>query len=385
MSLVTWNDAYHDLWMQAAQSRGTVTATGGLAGASWPMTLPEWPRTTGADAIAIAAVIDPILSAMSPCAGISAVTRLWQRAIVDLDRAAVPSPSLEYAHNRTFWSTVLTVAAYLSTFAAPVPSDEIWDALEAVLWSPAIEHRNATAPSNRTLTASTYSGMWETLRAELARARGSDLRDDELGGIIEVPRTANGDALQLEAYWSRALVQLQLRVMTGAMPTPENFEDVQLEWQAVSAGIAYDGVLGRAADSYPANLELWRATRALALALELLEVRPGPYVLIDAPTPAAAAAPWGGPASARAPAATPKATDLSSRLSNFVDDAVNAMAHAFNDASHKLVTTVGRPLLFTGAAVATLLLILKATEPCNCAPEPEPGLSPEPSAATAVE
>src|SRR5437868_3321029 len=63
MSLVTWNDVYCDLWMQAAKSRGTVTSAGSVRGASWPTTLPEWPRTTDADVLAIAAVVDPILIA----------------------------------------------------------------------------------------------------------------------------------------------------------------------------------------------------------------------------------------------------------------------------------------------------------------------------------
>jgi hypothetical protein len=381
MSLVTWNDVYCDLWMQAAKSRGTVTSAGSVPGASWPTTLPEWPRTTDADVLAIAAVVDPILIATPPRPGVHAIIRLWENVLLELDGIPAPPSSLEYAHNRSFWSTLLDIAAYLSMAGAAVPIDEMREPLEAVLWSPVSEYRNAAVPSTRTLTAPTYSRMWETLRAELARARGADLHDDELGGTIIVPRTTNADALQLETYWTRPLVQLQMRVMTGTLRSPEDFEDVQLEWQAVTGGIAHDAVLGRAADSYRGNLELWRGTRALALALDSLDILPGHYVVLDVRTPAVAATSSIGPARA----ATPHGTDLSSRLSNFVDNAVNVMAHAFNDASHKLVTTVGRPLLFTGAAVATLLLILKATEPRNCEPESEPESSPEPSSAPGME
>ena len=377
MSLDTWNDVYCDLWMQAAKSRGTVTSSGSVRGASWPTTLPEWPRTTDADVLTIAAVVDGHLSATPPRPGVHAIMRLWENVLLELDGIPVPPTSLEYAHNRSFWSTLLDVAAYLSAAGAPVPIEEMRDALEATLWSPAVGYRNAAAPSTRALTASTYSRMWETLRAELARTRGADLLDDEFGGTIVVPRTTNADALQLETYWSRPLVQLQMRVMTGALRSPEDFEDVQLEWQAVTGGIAYDAILGRGADPYPGNLELWRSTRALAFALDSLDIRPAPYVVLDVPTSSVAATSSNGPA----PAGTPRVADLSSRLTNFVDNAVNVMAHAFNDASHKLVTTVGRPLLFTGAAVATLLLILKATEQRNCDPEPEPELSSEPSSA----
>ena len=62
MSFVTWNDVYQQLWMQAAQSRGTVTSVGEVPGASRYSTIPEWPRTSGADAIAIASLVDPILN-----------------------------------------------------------------------------------------------------------------------------------------------------------------------------------------------------------------------------------------------------------------------------------------------------------------------------------
>src|ERR1043165_818375 len=245
MSLVNWNDVYCDLWMQAAKSRGTVTSAGRVPGASWPTTLPEWPRTTDADVLMIATVADAFLSATPPRPGVRAIMRLWENVLQELDGIPVPPSSLEYAHNRSFWSTLLDVAAYLSMADAPVPIEELRNALEATLWSPAVAYRNTAAPSTRTLTAPTYSRMWETLRAELARTRGADLRDDELGGTIVVPRTTNADALQLETYWSRPLVQLQMRVMTGSLRSPDDFEDVQLEWQAVTGGIAHDARLRR--------------------------------------------------------------------------------------------------------------------------------------------
>lgn len=376
MSFVTWNDVYHDLWMQAAQSRGTVINAAGLPAASWPTTLPEWPRTTGADAIAIAAVIDPILSAMPPRLGVYAIIRMWQSAIIDLEHVAVPEPSLEYVHNQAFWSTFLAVAAYLSTLAAPVPSDETLDALEAILWSPAIAYRNGTEPSTRTLTASTFSAMWEALRIGLAKLRGADLRDDELGGTVEVPRTTNADVLELEDYWSRPLVRLQVGVMTGALPTPDAFEDVQVAWQAVAGGISDDAARDRSTGLYGANLEFWRATRALARALDMLEEVPTPYEVIDE-----AASRGRSALASETERSTRQGTDLSSRLGELAENAFSAMAHVVNDASHRLVAAVGKPLLLTGAAVAALLLVLKATAPCTSAREP----NVEPAPATATE
>jgi hypothetical protein len=209
--------------------------------------------------------------------------------------------------------------------------------------------------------------MWDTLRAALATARGFDRRDDELGGTIDVPRTTSADVRRLEAYWGRALVDLQLKVMTGAVASPEEFEDLQLEWQAVAGAVDDDAVHGNAHGVYPGNLEFWRATGALSTVLDVLGDSPAPYELVDAGTPAPVTpvTPVSDP-----PSAKPKVADLSSRLNDAADTAVTAIAHLVHDASAGLVKTVGRPLLITGAAVAALILLLRGTAGCDCAREP---------------
>lgn len=369
---VTWNDVYHELWLQAAQSRGTVTSVGELPGATRYSTLPEWPRTTGADAIAIASLVDPILSATPLRPGGYGITRLWQTAIIEIEAIAFPMPTAEYIHNRALWSTLLAVAAHLNTMGAPVPDEETWGAVLATLWSPAVAYRNATGPQSgpqtQTLTAPTYERMWDTLRAALATARGFDRRDDEIGGTIDVPRTTSAEVRRLAAYWGRALVQLQLKVISGAVPSPEEFEDLQLEWQAVAGAVDEDAVHGNTHEVYPGNLEFWRATSALSTVLDVLEAGPAPYELVDAGKPAPPTP--GRPAVPDAPPAKPKATDPSSRFNEAADTAVTALAHLVHDASAGLVKTVGRPLLITGAAVAALILLLRGTADCDCAREP---------------
>jgi len=356
MPFVNWNDVYHELWLQAAQSRGTITSVGELPGATRYSTLPEWPRTTGADAIAIASLVDPILSATPLRPGGYGITRLWQTAVCEIEAIAFPNPAAEYVHNRALWSTLLAVAAHLSTLGAPVPDDGAWDTLLAELWSPAIAYRNASGPAMRTLAAPTYPSMWTTLRAELAQARGYDLRDDELGGWIQVPRTTNTDVIRLAAYWSRALLQLQVKVMTGVVPSPEDFEDLQLQWQAATDDVDQVARHDKPEEVYPDNLALWRASHALAAALGVLEDGPPPYE-IAMPTPSRPPPPAPSP---------PKATDLSSRLNEAADGAMNAFAHFVHDASNRVVASVGRPLLAAGATVAALILILRGTAGCDC-------------------
>jgi hypothetical protein len=389
MSFVTWNDVYQELWRNAAQSRGTITTVGDLPGAPRYSTLPEWPRTIGADLIAIASLVDPILSETPLRPGGYGITRLWQTQVIEIESIAFANPTSEYVHNRAFWSTLLAVAAHLCTMGAPTPDDEAWEALTGALWSPAIDYRNAAGPTSHTITAATFSEMWEALRADHARARGVDVRDDELGGALDVPRTTNADVLMLEGYWSRPLVQLQVGVMTGALPSPDDFEDIQLEWQAITGRVDVDAVHGTPSRAYPGNLEFWRASRALAVALDLLQVRPLPYVVIDEMS-ASPVAPGRPPAPSPAPSpapAKPKPApmDLSSRLNNLADHALTKVAQAVNDAGDRLVATVGRPLLFTGATLAALLLVLHATARCECEPEPEPERAPDATAEAEAE
>ena len=368
MSFGSWNDVYHELWEQAAQSRGTVTSVGEVPGATRHSTLSEWPRTTGADAIAIASLVDPILSATPLRPGGYGITRLWQTAVIEVESIAFPNPSIEYVHNRALWSTVLAVAAHLSTMGAAVPADEAWEQVLAALWSPVVEHRNAadpvtrtSAPVMRTITAPSFGAMWDAQRGALAQIRGSDLVDDELGGTLDVPRTTSADAIALAGYWSRALIQLQVKVMTGEVPMPDDFEDLQLEWRAVTEDVELIAMRGRSSEVYPRNLSLWRALRGLAAALVVLEVSPAPYELVlsrpAAPTPTPPPRPT---------PSSPKPTDLSSRLADAADSALMSLAHLVHDAGDRLVTTVGRPLLAAGATVGALLLIMYGTASCSC-------------------
>src|SRR6185503_12068912 len=143
MLLVTWNDAFTEIWNQAAQSRGTVTRACDFTGAMRYSSLPEWPRTTGTDVIAIASLVDAILNETPLRPGGYGITRLWQTAVIEIESIAFPNPAAEYVHNRTFWSTLLAVAAHLNAMGTPVAPEDAWEAVITSLWSPATEHRNA--------------------------------------------------------------------------------------------------------------------------------------------------------------------------------------------------------------------------------------------------
>jgi hypothetical protein len=153
MTIRTWNDAFRELWLQAAKHRGVATSLGDMPSAIRQSTLDAWPRTRGSDVLAIAAVVDPILRTLPAHPSGHWIEQRWRTCASDLAYVALEQPAREYAENRTFWSALGETTAYLATFDVPVPA-ELWRALFAELASPGPgKHRNsAPAIDPRTTT-----------------------------------------------------------------------------------------------------------------------------------------------------------------------------------------------------------------------------------------
>jgi len=344
MSIVTWNDIYHQLWIQAAQSRGTLTSVGELPGSTRYSTIPEWPRTTGADAIAIAWLVDPVLSALPLRPGGYGIARLWQTAVIELESLAFAQPTTEYVHNRALWSTLLAVAAHLDMMDAPLPSENAWGAILATLWAPAVGHRNANAPTTRLIIERTIEKMWDAQRAELAKARGFDLRDAPPGEVsqpMEVPRTTNADVVRLASYWDKALVQLPVKAMVGSVSHTMELDSEQARWQAASADVDKYAKSGKPDDVYLKNHEFWRATRSLATTLGVLGAAPSPYeLMVDATKQAV--------------------SDLPGRIVGAAETVAHAIGNIAHEAGAGLLSGLGKPLLIGGGVLLGLVLLLRS-------------------------
>lgn len=342
MSIATWNDLYYHLWTQAAQSRGTVTSLTGAASAERYNTIAEWPRTTGADAIAIASLVDPALGALPLRPGGYGITRLWQTAVIELEELAFGQPAAEYRDNPSFWSTLLPVASYLDTMGAPLPPEEAWEALLSALWAP-IEFRNASAPTTRTITESTVEKMWDTQHDEMVKARGFDLREPTgamLGRAMKVPRTTNADIVRLANYWAERLSDFVTKVITGHVSNSMGLEGQSQRWAVILDDV--DGLArkGKPDEVYPKNHEFWRETLSLAINLAVWHEVPTPFELAIGATKQAV-------------------IDLPGRLS----DAVGGVAHALGTIAHEagagLLSGLGKPLLIGGGLLVGLVLLLR--------------------------
>ncbi|HEU4733446.1 MAG TPA: hypothetical protein VFT22_36385 [Kofleriaceae bacterium] len=282
MMTPAWNDAYHELWNQAAHHRGVLEAFGESPDPALHHLVPQWPRTSGSDVVAIAAVIDSVLRAMPRESGGHGVERRWRRCMSDLYDAALRDPRREYPHNRDFWSALTSVVAYLVSIDAPVP-EATWQTLLAELGLHAPSHAGLPAEEpHLELMARRYDELWRAQKNAMAERRGADLLPEHSlprDGQMVVPRTTNADVLQLGMYWYNALARVYLaRRAMG----PAGIRRLE------SAGV--DGALRRVLDlfadldryavgqdpdaTYPGNEDFWRATASLAVTLAAVEAAP---------------------------------------------------------------------------------------------------------------
>ena len=120
-----WRDAFEELWVHAAYHRGLREVSDQWHGTTL---LRQWPRTCGADVIAIASVVDPILRAAPTEPGGPGTEHKWRRCDRELASVALRDPNHEYHHNREFWSALVSSVAYLASVDEPVPGP-MWQAL----------------------------------------------------------------------------------------------------------------------------------------------------------------------------------------------------------------------------------------------------------------
>ena len=108
-SITTWIRAFFALRERADEQRGFVELNPGTPEAE------RWPRTTGADVLLIASIIDPI--AVIHVA--DSTVRRWQLAMADVEDIAIIEPDDLYAENRAFWRTL--AATFVDFHADGVP------------------------------------------------------------------------------------------------------------------------------------------------------------------------------------------------------------------------------------------------------------------------
>ena len=284
MMTSAWDDAFHDLWLHAVRHRGILTSVAELPGPVHDSRIPGWPRTRGADVLAIAAVIDPVLRAIPPQLGGHSIDRRWRGCASDLATFALEQPHHEYTQNHAFWETLSAVAAYLATIDEPLPED-MWRALFTDIAGPR-HQRNASLIHDDYLglKANGYDHLWQAQKDALARLRSADIHEpigDMRGAHMAIPRTTLTDVLHLAGFWTDALARVEHKSLAAspAAVAALGLGGVKRRWQTAVAEVNAFAEFGDPEASYPENHAFWRTAGSLATALAVLDEAP------SAPTP----------------------------------------------------------------------------------------------------
>lgn len=284
-----WEDAFQELWNHAAHHRGVRDAAAGATGHLHSDHLSQWPRTCGADVIAIASIIDAVLRSVPLAHGGYGIERTWRRCARELEGAALAEPGHEYRHNRAFWSALAQAIAYLASVDAEVP-DAMWRSLLAEVAKPPPEPRNTAVVDERLhLAAFGYDELWQAQKAALAKLRGADTREAApgvMGGRMTIPRTVNADILQLSTYWTHALARIYEKrsaMSHGADALHAAGLDGEIRrWRTALADVDLYASRGDPVALYPKNEAFWRASGSLSVTLAVIDEAPAPFdMLLD--------------------------------------------------------------------------------------------------------
>ena len=252
--ITTWTEGYLAVRRRAVDVRGlaqTHDAGGDVA---------QWPLTTGADAIELAALFDQGVRAYAS----PGLQRSWSARLDELARGAVHEPNRVYPFNRALWRTLESLAVFFDSVTAPPPRDGMWQALVSRIGA-ADELRNtgptADGPFAHFEGIKTYDDLWRAQAAYLVKKRGADRLAPPPGfggATMDVPRTTNADVLQLATYWTNAL---------ASAPKVMGYDGVKAKWEVALADVNRLAKPGNPGDVYPMNNAFWR--RALEVAIQV--------------------------------------------------------------------------------------------------------------------
>jgi hypothetical protein len=296
MMTQTWKDAYRELFAYLAKYRGIRDAIGPVPDHAMTQLLSQWPRTRGADVLAIAAVVEPALNTAPLEAGWDGIERRWRRRTSELTDAALHDPDREYRYNQTFWSTLAAIAAYLASVDAPVPYAS-WQALLAEFApEPSSPDGSHALDDGLHLVSFRYDELWHAQKAALAIRRGSDVRDAPVGFLgdpIAIPRTLNADIVQLATYWTHALAELdeKRRALEAdpdeSHPLRASGLDGEIQrWRAALADVDHYATHGDPRARYPKNEAFWRASGSVSATLAAADETPAVFDMMLEPVTA---------------------------------------------------------------------------------------------------
>jgi hypothetical protein len=326
-----WIDGYVTIRDHAYESRGFVEVD------SETLDVARWPRTTGADVIAIAAVVDPFVVRH----GTPGLLRRWHAVRADLERDALLAPNETYVHDRAFWHALEAVVVLLDDVDAPVLATSVWDALLVELSTRRNAGPSGDGPIAHFDGIKTYDDLFNAQLKLLRERRGEDSLDQPAGfsgGKRPIPRTTNADVLQLATYWSSELAKVKHTM---------GHDGVVTRWTPVLADVDKLAKPGKADAVYAKNNEFWRELQEVAVQIAVSDEAPSRWqMVVGAVTDSITHLPR-------------TIENVASKGAELIAGAANAVGRVANEAGKGMFAGFGTPLLI-GAGLLGVFLISRA-------------------------
>lgn len=331
----SWLDGVAALRERAFATRGFVELEGG----------PRWPRTTGADVIAIAVVFDrPIKRNGTP-----GVLRRWKAALTELERDGLAAARETYPSNQSFWSTVDSAAVFLDDVAVATAPLAIWEALLCEVGSDVARNvgPKGDGPFKHFDNVKTFSDLYDAQLKFLLETRGFDELDPDptkedgygTGGVRKrIPRTTNVDVLALAGYWGEQLDDVK-EVFGHA--------GIERQWKLAMQDVMKLAMYADPTKPYVKNNAFWRALLDTAVHVSVADGAPSKWdMAVDSVKDSVKKLPETISHAAR-------------KTGEAVGDAAHAIGKVANEAGKGLFAGFGTPLLIGGGLIGLFLITRK--------------------------
>lgn len=245
-SIRSWVDTFRTLKDYAEAQRGKTTVQ-----LNEQVKL-SWPRTTGRDVAAIAAVFDNPVRIQAP----RSLLERWSAEVDLLTSEPAETRADTYVGNRSFWMSLVAMAVELDQLHAPLPEAVTWDAAIHELATKTVAIR--TDGRRKIVTVfdeTTWEGMAERQLQFFRHLRGDD---DGAEFADAAPRTLNGDVQALASYWTAQLDRI------GGDPSDTYHRLLHSCWRDVTRDIAAFAKSAPPDGVYPLNAMFWKALTLLS-------------------------------------------------------------------------------------------------------------------------
>lgn len=324
----SWIDGYVAVRMRAYEARGAIELDTGA----------RWPRTTGSDVIAIAAIFDGAIRTR----GTPGVLRRWRATLEDLEADALAAAHATYPSNRSFWSSLEVVAVFLDDVVVTPPAPAVWDALLAQVGDrPRNAGPSGDGPFAHFDSVKTFDDLFNAQLVYLRDKRGADTLAQPSGysgGDKLIPRTTNADVIALADYWTAQLVRVKHVAERDA---------IEARWRLATADVDKFARAGKPGDAYAKNNEFWRTLQQTAIHVAVADEAPSKADLAIASLETSLA---------HLPQTVGAAA---SKGADFVADVAHAAGKVVNEASKGLLAGLGKPFLYGAAGIVGLYFLTR--------------------------